>query len=1029
MAILCNGIVTAFKLEKRLLAEKEAASKVAAKLAELKHKHELEVEEQKFRKAELDETRELLSKHHEALDKIQRERADDYIVSMVLLCYPFQWYRYLLCDGLPNPIIEKEINTYMSLWRTNEDRISMDDVMVDSVNAMKLIDELQTLIADLDENYSELERYRKVMQELRELVQEKVNRACVETLTKASHFADPESANLQKYWHNNWLSLCIWGNLSKNPRIKQYTFEETGITFSIPRLLTLSDCAFRIVFMKFDTYSVTSLSYRPRVYTSSEEKTSTTATIEGVRKGLAESSLVGLSGKSKDAVYKNERGMSGRSEVNEEQEKKAERKASEGDEKEKSVGAVDASKLNAKFSMNFFDLLDEGQKRVEEEEHKEEDEIVEIPEDRVETPTKPLWNPVPLPEDAIDLCDYHVVGGVFQFDLLKLPRQPRMGRGWQWTNCVVPPLLAPFEYIVDTPQLEDERTRSDTESEGKGEETKEEEREAEGVEETEVEEREVTTPNTNGAGVPVEGNADATLDLHTPVSNIKTVDAPEPNPPVEVKLRLPNCLIIPEEPVLACWDPENLIWRTNGIVINQFTPELNEISFITAVFGTFAVFQDFHLNMPFQYWEMRPLPRRVVKTQSQMLEVVATTSSDEDMEPLPLDSSTSPGPVTTAQQPPRRASHSVLAPQAPPLSQPLALVVAAKPSEAATTKGGEVTSVAPNDDGGEAAAASPPQSPLSQQLPAQTDALGPLDSMGVPDEIFLADKTEADQCLITITGACIRVHLHVLDDRVAIVAEDPKAILDPIKIAEEEAAAAAKAAGVAPAPAPVPDEAVDETAIAAPSSTRRRFGGGGAAGPRASRVGAAGAITEDVLGGRLELEHLTGRWFTPDELICVLTASGVNIFPRPDSCTRVECIEKNPLTEQRLYEQMALLSPVMAFGWSHWNSACQDPNNIILVGTEHLDDDGPVDEVASYQEDRWRVYSMNRKYVYQLQISESDDKFSPDVHPTLRQHADFYHMYMEIGSDKGKERVQGIQSRYFKTVHRILKSIRLPVFS
>lgn len=56
------------------------------------------------------------------------------------------------------------------------------------------------------------------MQELRELVQEKVNRACVETLTKASHLADPETANLQKYWHNNWLSLCIWGNLSKNPR-------------------------------------------------------------------------------------------------------------------------------------------------------------------------------------------------------------------------------------------------------------------------------------------------------------------------------------------------------------------------------------------------------------------------------------------------------------------------------------------------------------------------------------------------------------------------------------------------------------------------------------------------------------------------------------------------------------------------------------------------------------------------------------------------------------------------------------------
>ena len=50
-------------------------------------------------------------------------------------------------------------------------------------------------------------------------------------------------------------------------------------------------------------------------------------------------------------------------------------------------------------------------------------------------------------------------------------------------------------------------------------------------------------------------------------------------------------------------------------------------------------------------------------------------------------------------------------------------------------------------------------SPLAAPPPStvQTAALGPLDSMGVPDEVFLADKTEADQCLITITGAYIRV--------------------------------------------------------------------------------------------------------------------------------------------------------------------------------------------------------------------------------------------------------------------------------
>ncbi|VDN16960.1 unnamed protein product [Dibothriocephalus latus] len=146
----------------------------------------------------------------------------------------------------------------------NETRISMEEVMLDSIDAMKLIDELQTLIADLDDGYKDRQRYRDIMQELRELVQEKVDRACVETLSKAVHLADKETANLQRTWGNNWLSLCMWGNLSKNPRIKRYSFDKAGISFDIPKFLTLSECAFRIVFMKFDTYSVTSPSAVPK---------------------------------------------------------------------------------------------------------------------------------------------------------------------------------------------------------------------------------------------------------------------------------------------------------------------------------------------------------------------------------------------------------------------------------------------------------------------------------------------------------------------------------------------------------------------------------------------------------------------------------------------------------------------------------------------------------------------------------------------------------------------------------------------
>lgn len=122
------------------------------------------------------------------------------------------------------------------------------------------------------------------------------------------------------------------------------------------------------------------------------------------------------------------------------------------------------------------------------------------------------------------------------------------------------------------------------------------------------------------------------------------------------------------------------------------------------------------------------------------------------------------------------------------------------------------------------------------------------------------------------------MQLHVLDDRVAIRTEDPHAILDPVKIAEEEAAAAAKAAG----------HALEDEDASSVTTSRRRTGGGG--------IGGTTAGLSDDAREPLELAHLTGRWFTPDELISVLMCSGVNLFPRADSCTRVECIEKVGIT-------------------------------------------------------------------------------------------------------------------------------------
>ncbi|KAF6774617.1 hypothetical protein AHF37_05997 [Paragonimus kellicotti] len=230
--------------EARLLAEEEEKARQLREREERRLRKINEKEELKQRKVELDETRELLQEHRIRLEQLESERRADYA-----------WKRYFRCDGSPNPSIEKEVNTFMSLWRLDESRLTMEEVMDESVHSLKLIDELRTLVADIGDNEEDAQTLL-TYQRLRQLVHEKLDRATVETLSRAVHYADHETSNLQRTWRNDWIAICIWANLSKNPRIRQFTFADVDITFDIPKFLTLSDCSFLISFMKFDNYSV-----------------------------------------------------------------------------------------------------------------------------------------------------------------------------------------------------------------------------------------------------------------------------------------------------------------------------------------------------------------------------------------------------------------------------------------------------------------------------------------------------------------------------------------------------------------------------------------------------------------------------------------------------------------------------------------------------------------------------------------------------------------------------------------------------
>ncbi|CAH8626903.1 unnamed protein product [Dicrocoelium dendriticum] len=746
--------------EERLRLEEEAQLRAEeeSKLRQLKEREEkkqrklTEKKELKLRKLELAETRELLQEHRIRLEQLESERRAEYA-----------WKRYFRCDGSPNPSIEKEVNTFMSLWRLDESRLTMEEVMNDSVHSLKLIDELRTLVADIGDNEEDaqtLATYRRTMHELRQLVHEKLDRATVETLSRATHYADHETSNLQKIWRNDWISICIWANLSKNPRVRQFTFPDVDITFDIPKFLTLSDCSFLISFMKFDNYSVECSSYTPK-------KTNP------------------VSNKELDDQMKKPPA-------------------------EQPAGEIVEPTLTEDIQVDLFSEFTRISAVEETEEPTAEaDEITDPPpEDLIPTPEPDQWERAKLCPDAVDLGEYHVIGGVIRFDLLTLPRQPRSGRGWSITTCVRPPILAPFEYNVDPVQKISQHSVG-SESQEKKEEKKEE------------------------------------------------------KPPVQVKFRLPMCLVIAEDPLLARWDPEVNQWRTSGIELEEFKEDENLIVLRTSVFGTMAIFQDSHINMPFQAWELRPLPFR----QSKMAMVAHSVSAATNDYTFGLGE---PALMASAFSAPVYRSHTGARSTQPTSDQ----MREGMPVEASTV---EIS-----------------KDNIHNEPPEKDMILGPVPTLGISDEAYLSELPDTNQCILTITGGLTELRLHILGERIAVLPGLPEQgeFSEPVDTAGSDSDG-------------MPD---------IPNYHRH------------------------------ELTHLHGRWFTSDELITVLQLSGVNIFPREDSVCRVECLDKNPIVEQRLYEQMALLSPSFAFACSRWNAECGDRNTIIITAVEHVDNEHSIDE-------------------------------------------------------------------------------------
>ncbi|XP_064557179.1 dynein axonemal intermediate chain 7-like [Zonotrichia leucophrys gambelii] len=168
-----------------------------------------------------------------------------------------KWEHYLSCDGAPDPTVPQEINTFMSLWRDEQDQ-DVQLVMEKGEVVLHLIEKLQFLLLETapeDITDEKQEQYLQVILQLQDLLHQKYNDATQSLLKVASMYEDSESGNMHTVLKDINVTFCLWANLKMKVRYRQDTCSEAGHAFELPMSLALSSVAVRVLYTRYDHVS------------------------------------------------------------------------------------------------------------------------------------------------------------------------------------------------------------------------------------------------------------------------------------------------------------------------------------------------------------------------------------------------------------------------------------------------------------------------------------------------------------------------------------------------------------------------------------------------------------------------------------------------------------------------------------------------------------------------------------------------------------------------------------------------------
>ncbi|XP_055009212.1 dynein axonemal intermediate chain 7 isoform X2 [Boleophthalmus pectinirostris] len=379
---------TIMQKEARLQAERDEKERLERKKKE-KVLQELEFKDLGRRENELDELRQLLEDNHNAVVKWKAEEAEK-----------AKWESYIHCDGTPDPSVQQEINTYMSLWR-EEPEVNVTKVLEQCTGAIQLIEKLSDLLKETS-NILDIQKYHEAITNLQELVHLKHNLVTEDILKEASANIDTQTGNMQTVVKDEHITLCLWANLKRNPRFGGLNFEEVGLGFEIPKQLAVSNIAVRILHTQYDHLSLLARMTHTRMHTPSSR------------------SLTG------GEIVQEEINVT-REEVKEHYSVQHIPVEEEDQTDSKSTGGQNASRTSLHSTRTSIHSAESRQSQIQTQ--------IEALNGSVERDLSSSLSHLNTTEvcfkvQVVDLMQYSPLGGVFYYDVFHLPPQARHANGW-----------------------------------------------------------------------------------------------------------------------------------------------------------------------------------------------------------------------------------------------------------------------------------------------------------------------------------------------------------------------------------------------------------------------------------------------------------------------------------------------------------------------------------------------------------------------------------------------------------------------